>query len=299
MTKSKALVTGLALLGLGGAAAPSPAAGQEPARQEQPQIVRWRVEFADGTRAKLMAQVGEIDRVTRQDGSVIAFSPVKDLKTGQIRLQISEVVLGPKKSEVMRLLEAIPLDGSATKSVSRIADFTIETEGPLTQKPSARGELTGIPLSNRVIRWEMALSDGKVVRLAVREGEMARLKTPDGQNFGLVPVLRGDRLERIEFRLFVVNKVKGAGESLHFLEAFGLEAEGEYFPAVWADRLIKISKAESREVPASMEKLVTESEPPVTVNGCCVTCGSSKACGCSVSMDCGDCCSPPCCYWVF
>lgn len=29
--------------------------------------------------------------------------------------------------------------------------------------------------------------------------------------------------------------------------------------------------------------------------GCCVTCGSTSACGCSVEMSCGNCCMPACC----
>src|SRR5947209_10163926 len=297
MTKSKGVIA-LAMLGLGVLAALLPAAGQEPVRQEQPQLVRWRVEFADGTRAKLTAQIGETNRVTRQDGSVIAFSPVRDHKTGQVRLQVSEVVQGQHKSEVMRLLDSVPVDKNAAKSLSRIADFTIEIEGAVTPKPRGNGEVSGIPLSNRVIRWELALSDGKISRVAAREGEMARLRTPDGQNFGLVPVVRGDQFERIEFRLFAVHKIQGAGESLRFLEAFGLENGGEYFPTIWGDRLIKISRAESHEAPVTMEK-VASFEPPVNPDGCCVTCGGTRACGCSVSMDCGDCCIPPCCEWVY
>jgi hypothetical protein len=295
MTKFKGVIA-LVMLGLCALAAPPPVAGKE--SDQQPQVVRWRVEFADGTRATLMAPLGETNRVTRQDGSVVAFSPVKDQKTGQVQLQISEVVAEPKKPEVMRLLESVPVDGRAAKSISRIADFTVEIDGVMAPKPERRGDLTGIPLSSRMIRWEMTLSDGKVIRLTAREGEMARLKTPDGQSFGLIPVVRGDRLERIEFRLFGVNKIKGAGESLRLLEAFGLEDGGEYFPTVWGDRLIKVAKAESREATASVEKVAAD-DPPIVLDNCCVTCGGTRACGCSVSMDCGDCCMPPCCAWVY
>lgn len=271
------------------------AAAQESARQE-PQIVRWQVEFADGTRAKLMGQIGDVNRVTRQDGSVIAFSPLKDRKTGEVRLRVSEVVADPKKTEVFRTLAEIPVNNKA-ETVTRVTDFTVKIlPAPAGPKP-ARNEVNGIPLSDRVIRWEMTLSDGRVIRLAVLEGEMARLKMADGQTYGLVPVLRADQQDRIEFRLFSVSRQKGLGESLRLQESFGLEEGGDYFPSVWDGSLIKISRAYFREVPAGTEKLSVE--PIETDNGCCVTCGGTRACGCAVSMDCGDCCSPPCCWEAY
>lgn len=35
--------------------------------------------------------------------------------------------------------------------------------------------------------------------------------------------------------------------------------------------------------------------PAAALNRCCVTCGEVEVCGCAVTMDCGNCCSGPCC----
>lgn len=280
------VVLGLSLL-------QSAAAAQEPARQE-PRIIKWQVEFADGTRAKLMAPVGETNRVTRQDGSVIAFSPVKDRKTGEIRLRVSEVITDSKKSETLRELALLRISEKA-ESVHQVSDFTVKILPiPADAKP-IRNEAMGLPLSNRMIRWDLTLADGRVVRLAAIEGQLARLRMADGQTFGLVPIVRGDQEERIEFRLFSVGKRKDSIESLRLVESFGLEEGGEYFPSAWEGSLMKISKAAAQELSAGMEKLYVE---PTEIDElrCCVGCGGVRACGCAVSMDCGECCVPPCCY---
>lgn len=295
MTKSKRLIA-LVVLGLGSVAAS--VAAQEPARQE-PQVVRWQVELADGTRAKLMAQVGDTNRVTRPDGSSVAFSPFKDQQTGEVRLRVYEVVSKSGKGETQRLIATVPLNEKAGGGLStRVADFTI-TSGLPDPKPANVGAVAGIPLSDRVIHWELTLADGRTIRLAAQEGGIARVKMADGQTFGLVPVARGDQQERVEFRLFSVAKAKNAGVSLRFLESFSVEDGGDYFPNAWEGSLIKISKVTVRKAGAGPDEVVSTTPDGPQDLGCCVTCSGTRACGCSVEMDCGDCCIRPCCYESF
>ena len=47
----------------------------------------------------------------------------------------------------------------------------------------------------------------------------------------------------------------------------------------------------SGEGPATASRAIGDPIP----SGCCVTCGSTSACGCAVDMGCGSCCMPACC----
>ena len=272
----------------------------QPARGSQPPtrlagVVSWDLELADGVRAKLKAQMGEIVRLTTRDGSELAFQPFV-AEEGILNIRVFRVstskALGREHLEPLETAELRSgSDWFSTQWVGlkmRIAPATERTGSVEMPK------VAGVPLSDLLIHWELTFASGRQTRMIAREGEIIRLKLADGRSFGFVPVVRDAAQGDISFRLFSIQKVKGVGEKLRYLEVFDVQPGGEHFPEALAGSLVKVSSVR-RVTPEDLEAYYKLGEKDDVLDGCCVACDGTRVCGCSVSMDCGDCCVGICC----
>ncbi|HTG34930.1 MAG TPA: hypothetical protein VLB76_18570 [Thermoanaerobaculia bacterium] len=265
---------------------------------ESPKLVTWELELSGGVKAKLTAASGELVRLTREDGSELAFIP-EVVAGGPTRFRVFEVRLVGKK-ESLRPVEMIEVRSGEEAYSQKISGLTMRLAQGATR--SSRGEVPAkaeLPSSDMLVRWDLTLPTGRVVALVSREGEMTRMKLQDGQFFGFVPAIREDGY--VAFKVFSLSQVKGLGEVLHPMETFVVQPGADYFPRTLSSSLVKlagvrkISPADREE----LNKLIKDTPDDITGRGCCVTCEGTKVCGCAVSMDCGDCCSAPCCFEAF
>lgn len=164
---------------------------------------------------------------------------------------------------------------------------------PASADPSAeKGTVTGIVL-------KVQAPSGQVLQGAVIDGSDDRgLKVkvadlPDWLRFHPAIVAPGRTVEVSVFR-----------EEEHQIEAGVDGALLGVFTLAPGSKSIRIEVdghtfhlgAEVRNVPRSQlgQRPAGDVAQKPAANECCVTCGTEKACGCSVCASCGDCCMPGC-----
>jgi hypothetical protein len=300
MNKTKMLTVLLALgMGVGFMAHPVRGGQSALASNRPAELVSWDLELADGVRARLKASVGEIVRLTAQDGSELAFQPFA-AEEGTINIRVFRVstskALGREHFEP---LETAELRLGSDWSSSQWAGLKMRIAPAAERAGDAEmSKVVGVPLSDLLIHWELTFASGRQAKMIAREGEVVRLKLVYGRSFGFVPVVRDAERGDISFRMFSIQKVKGVGEKLRFLETFDVQPGGEYFPEALGGSLVKVSSVR-RVTPEDLEFYLKLGESEEVIDGCCVTCDGTKVCGCAVGMDCGDCCSGICCSREF
>jgi hypothetical protein len=145
------------------------------------------------------------------------------------------------------------------------------------------GEAYTVPISDTRIILDVEIPGLEVTTIAIFEGGMIRITTPEGKVYGLVPGLQNDNSE-ILLSVQEINKVE-SGETMTELElkqnAFGADISFEAMS-------MKVRAVEAfTRTPDGKKWNVTED--------CCVQCPppvSFKFCGLAVKGSCGCCCDP-------
>lgn len=137
---------------------------------------------------------------------------------------------------------------------------------------------------------------GETYRVGVRPGGLAIVENQEtGEVLGLRPRMRdaqGAEMELDVFRLGDVQSEPGPGSrervlrtSLGFPEIVILDSVFE----------VEVESIWSVQRPArSLRQRGRPVQDPIFSSQCCVTCGSSRVCGCAVAGSCGSCCSGCC-----
>jgi hypothetical protein len=202
-----------------------------------------------------------------------------------------------REKQSFRKLDVVEAKAGAQALSTKVSDLAltlISVKAVEPEKPAAP-QAAAKPEGSKMVRWSLSLANGQIVNLVGIEGQESELRLPDGRRFYFVPTVEGD--DRVTFNVYSGGTASTAGraELKRFEERFSLEAGAEHFPAVLSDSLIKITGI--REIsPSDFGAELAKAKVPEEKRSCCVTCEGTRACGCSVSMDCGDCCLPPCCF---
>lgn len=184
----------------------------------------------------------------------------------------------------------------------------------LVMVAGAGAEAFSVPVSNYLVKGQLEMTDGEVIQFAVLDGAMLKVRNPDeGYFVGLTPVI--NEVDGEPLVSFTVFEIEERGPGLHALRESGafetrLGEKSAMLAPFYADvSLLGIEKSNLSQ--SDVDKMRRNLMPnklfvkdgPVTgadqgggiSTECCVTCGSTTACGCSVSMSCGSCCDSPCC----
>ena len=140
-----------------------------------------------------------------------------------------------------------------------------------------------------LVRLRLVVTPGVPATLAVHNGEMARLKTPDGAQYGLTPVVADGAPRLIVFR--ITQGGSPGSERLEQLARLDLSPETFVsYPA--ADPVFEVALLEIKPPAAAAQSSAIPAGPDGPCVRCCVTCDGVTACACAVQMDCGSCCCP-------
>lgn len=161
-------------------------------------------------------------------------------------------------------------------------------------------EVFAVPISDKVIRGRIELSEGQVAHFSVREGSMLTVRNEEsGYWYGFVPEMaQGGR--QVKFTPFEITPQNIGSERIDQL--IGLEFESlfgevsEFTPAresfafvvegIGRLKLNKIDQTSPRSAqPRDLQKIFGASGGGL----CCVSCGVITVCGGSVTMSCGSC----------
>jgi hypothetical protein len=307
MKKSLATVLLASLVSLATTGASHAAAAEkQPAAKPRPGesiLVRWQVELSGGVRARLMAVSGDMVQVTRPDGTTVGMTPrvgKTEDTSRSVTFEIYEVFGDPRKEkQTFRHVDTVEASVDQVVLSPKVTDLSLTLRAIERPKPESAPPTKKAPESTgpHVVRWSVILPDGRWIKMVAVEGDTASLRLADGRSYGLQPTVTDEG--RVTFRILGGERTKVLGDSTssHLLERFTLEPGAEYFPATLADSLLQI--ADVREVSRDeLRKMRLELPKDEIEAACCVTCGATRACACGVSMDCGDCCVPPCCAWM-
>lgn len=138
-----------------------------------------------------------------------------------------------------------------------------------------------------LVRLKLVVTPGVPATVAVRNGEMARLTTPDGAQYGLTPVVADVTPRLIVFRITQVGS-PGSERLEQVARLDLLTGTSVSYPA--ADPVFEVTLLEVRPSAASAKSSATPADPDGPCVRCCVTCDGVTACACAVQMDCGSCC---------
>jgi len=160
-----------------------------------------------------------------------------------------------------------------------------------------KGQAFGVPTSDRVVRAEIQLPDGKMATVDIREGTLVTLKNRDlGFMVGLSPSV--DEVDgHVELLVVDIDEVDQRSD-VQFLAQQGL-ALGEVetiqtFLGELDVRLLDVFVGTFPRQPVTdpgrFRPKELEKQFGVTSGGtCCVTCGPWTICGSSVRLSCGSC----------
>lgn len=143
-----------------------------------------------------------------------------------------------------------------------------------------------------LVRLRVVVAPGVPATLAVRNGDMARLKTPDGAQYGLTPVAANGAPRLIVFR--ITRAVGSEAERLEQLARLDLSTD-TYVSYPAADSVFEVTLLEIKPPAANANAIGGPAGPDGPCVRCCVTCDGVTACACAVRMDCGSCCCPDYC----
>lgn len=175
-------------------------------------------------------------------------------------------------------------------------------------------EAFSVPVSNYMVKGQLEMTDGEIIQFAVLDGAMLKVRNPDeGYFVGLTPVIKKEGGEQVVS--FTVFNIAEHGPGLHSLKEEGTfetrpgEKSAMVAPFYAEVSLLGIEKSSLSQ--GDVDKMRRNMMPNKLFakdgfetgadqgggisTECCVTCGSTTACGCAVSMSCGDCCDSQCC----
>lgn len=133
---------------------------------------------------------------------------------------------------------------------------------------------------------------------SVREGSRFNLSVDGAGDFALVPVVTSEERQQITISVLRVD-----GERARTVETVNatvgepavIRSIGSTTVVVERTRIAPRPRASAGVVTFAGNNTVSRRFSSSFAGECCVKCGSVRACGCAVSMDCGSCCSDSCC----
>lgn len=171
--------------------------------------------------------------------------------------------------------------------------------------PAQKPSVYSVPLSNRVLEGEISRGDGKVVKFGVLEGGLLTFESGEGQSFAISGEILDQGRREVRFSVF---EIESFGPGLQGLKRIGdLEVREGLPESSSAAKGLQVlvsaigaSQTFSEADVQALRQTAMESVPGDTIGNpilatCCVTCGSTRTCGCKVSDSCGSCCTDPCC----
>ena len=252
-------------------------------------VITWELELSGGLRARLSAAEGEAVEITRQDGSILKMVPRRSGRS--VRFEVEETDAQKEKSFRRDQILAEPGAVALSSVITDLNLRLVHASRPATESEATAAAPVPFP---RLIRWTLTFQDGRTAKLIAMDGDMVSVKLSDGRRFGFIPQVIDEAAGEVSFRVLSINNNKSLKPSLREVESFRLATGTEYFPASLAESLIKVSGVERVDPRNSKQEITFDPGAFVEAN-CCVSCAGTKVCGCAVSMDCGDCCTPPCC----
>lgn len=133
---------------------------------------------------------------------------------------------------------------------------------------------------------------------SVREGSRFNLSIDGHGTFALVPVVANAERQQVAISVLRVN-----GETARTVETVtatvgqpaALRSLGTTTVVVERLRIAARPQASAGVTSFTRNDAAVRRYSNVYAGECCVKCGSVRACGCAVSMECGSCCSDGCC----
>lgn len=173
------------------------------------------------------------------------------------------------------------------------------------QLPAQKPGVYSVPLSSRIIEGEISRDGGKVVKFGVLEGGLLTFGSTDGPSLAISGEILDEGRREVRFSIFEIEQF---GPGLDGLKRIGdLEVRDGAPEASPAAKTFQVLVSAIGASPAFSEadfqafrQTAMESLPGDTVGNpilatCCVSCGSTRTCGCKVTDSCGTCCTDPCC----
>jgi hypothetical protein len=171
---------------------------------------------------------------------------------------------------------------------------------------SAQQKAYSVRVSDKIIHMEIQVSDGRWIKVAVQEGEQARITDNEMKlDMAFIPIRQEDGFR---VRMFRIEKHPTGDESMHFVEEIDTKIGDIGYtkkaPSTFSIRILQLgdpSTAGHEGIPAkdSCNKSSGASGDLTLKFGgggrCCVHCGGTTSCGCAVEDYCGSCCSGGCC----
>lgn len=135
------------------------------------------------------------------------------------------------------------------------------------------------------VKFELLLPDGQEVKGLEPEGSMIRVTTPQGEIYGLTPIIEDGAVRQVRFHIFSIIQGPGGNEAMKELQP---KTPGVRFPG--------FTVLQATVVPRPVQSPKTSPRANTCVEArCCVTCNGWTACACAVAMGCDSCCCNPCC----
>jgi hypothetical protein len=169
----------------------------------------------------------------------------------------------------------------------------------------AQQKAYSVKVSDKIVHMEILVPDGHWIKVAVQEGEQARITDPELKlDMAFIPVRQG---VGIRVRAFRIEKHPSGDESMHFVEEIdtnigdiGYTKKATSAFAVKVVEMITPPAGSSSGLPAkgqcsNLGSILGDKVLAKAAGRCCVTCGGTKTCGCAVDDDCGSCCAGLCC----
>jgi len=168
---------------------------------------------------------------------------------------------------------------------------------------SAQQKAYSVRVSDKIVRMEIQVADGRWIKVAVQEGEQARITDNEmKQDMAFIPVRQQDGFR---VRVFRIEKHPTGDESMHFVEEIDTKIGDIGYtkkaPSTFSIRVLQVGdpiNASHENTPAKGFCSGASDALTFKFGGggrCCVTCGSTTSCGCAVEDYCGSCCSGGCC----
>ncbi len=178
-----------------------------------------------------------------------------------------------------------------------------------------RLNVSALPISNRLIQGEMVLANGEALKFTVLEGKLLTVQGPEVGSFALSGEILSEEPAQVRFTVFEIQEFGPGRQGLKQVEQIevrgketmaavvvdlpAIQVSGIHeSPKVTQDDVLQFRQAKMNSLAGieTKEKTQLSDSTLETLGGdCCVTCGSTTACGCAVSMSCGSCCAPGCC----
>jgi hypothetical protein len=169
----------------------------------------------------------------------------------------------------------------------------------------AQQKAYSVQVSNKIVHMEIQVPDGHWIKVAVQEGDQARITDRELElDMAFIPVRQDGG---IRVRAFRIEKHQGGDESMHFVEEFdvniGYISYTKKAAGTFAVKVIQVSAPPPDSSKGAAEKrgcsnlsgMTGDSSLDKLAGRCCVTCGSTTSCGCGVWDTCGSCCVGLCC----